>query len=86
MRSYGYYANNVFGPHYSSFDYIGAGKHLSNLIAAGYGVCFFVLMAFGFYHGAAKRWSSAYVSYILAALSVVDLMIMPFSIFAVATS
>jgi hypothetical protein len=86
MRLYGYYANNVFGPRHYSFDCIAAGQHLRALTAAGYLLCFLALMGFGFYHRAAKHRTRAYVSFFLAALSVVDLMIMPLSTFAVATS
>ncbi len=86
MRLYGYYANNVFGPRLHSFDCIAAGKQLGALTAAGYLVCFLALLGFGFYHRAAQQQTRAYVSFFLAALSVVDLMLMPFCGFAVATS
>jgi hypothetical protein len=86
MRQYGYYANNVFGPRYYSFDCMAAGKHLTSLIMVGYLVCFFALMVFGFYHRAAKQRVSAYVNFFLATLSIVDLFIIPYSVFAVATS
>ena len=86
MGLYGHYANNVFRPRYYSFDCIAAGKHLTSLTAVGYLVCFFVLMAFVFYHEAAKQQPSAYLSLFLAALSIVDLFIIPCSGFAVATS
>jgi hypothetical protein len=86
MRLYGYYANDVSRPCLYSFDYMGAGQHLSTLTAAGYLLCFLALMGFGFYHRAAKRRTRSYVSLFTAALSVIDLIIMPLNIFAVATS
>ena len=86
MRLYGYYANNVFGPRRYSFDCIAAGKQLGAVTAAGYLLCFLALLGFGFYHRAARRRARSHVSFSLAALSVVDLMLMPFCGFAVATS
>jgi hypothetical protein len=86
MGQYGHYANNVLGPRYNSFNYIEAGKHLSIQMGVGYVICFLALMIFGFYHKAAGHRMSAYASFFFAALSVVDTMIMQYSIFAVATS
>ena len=86
MRLYCYYANNVFGPRQYSFDGIAAGKHLGSLVVAGYLLCLLALVAFGFYHSAAEHRARAGVSFSFAALSIVDFMVMPFSIFAVATS
>jgi hypothetical protein len=85
MGQFGHYANNVW-PRYYSFDYIGAGKHLSTQIGVGYVICFLASVIFGFYHKAAGHRVSAYASFFFAALSVVDTMIMQYSIFAVATS
>ncbi len=86
MRLYGHYANNVFGPRQYYFDCIGAGKHLTHQTVAGYLICFFVLAGFGLYHIAARHRASAFMDVLFAALSIVDLLIMQFSIFAVATS
>ena len=86
MRLYGYYVNNVFGPRLHSCDGIAAGQHLGALTAAGYLLCFLALMGFGFYHRVARQRKRAYVSFLLAALSIIDLMIMPLSIFVIATS
>ena len=86
MRQYGYYANNVLGPRFYYFDYINAAKHLGTQIAIGYAVCFFALATFGFYQKTTKHRASAVGCFFLAALSVVDLIIMPNCGFAVATS
>src|ERR1022692_2608643 len=77
MRLYGYFANNVFGPRLYYFDCINAAKHLGAQIAIGYAICFFALVIFGFYQKAMKHPASAFGCFFLAALSVIDLIIMP---------
>jgi hypothetical protein len=86
MRLYDYYANNVLGPRLYSFDCIAAAHHLETVTAVGYLLCFIALMVFGFYHKVARHQTRVYVNFFFAALAIVDFVIMPLSMFAVATS
>jgi energy-coupling factor transporter transmembrane protein EcfT len=78
--------SNGSHPVYARFDYGHAMTGLADQILVGCLVCFFVLLAFGFYQRAIGHRVSARVDFVLAALSIILIFVIPNMIPAVATS